>query len=311
MKDIKVLFMGTPEFSVNILNGLIENYNVVKVVSQPDKRIGRGKILTNTPVKEVALKNNISLFQPLNIKEEYKELMNLDIDLIVTCAYGQIIPSELINLPKYGAINVHASLLPKYRGGAPIQRSIMNGDKKTGISIMYMVDKMDAGDIISQEELVIENDDNLDTLSNKLSKLGTSLLLKTIPNIITNNINPIKQDESKVVYAKTIKREEEHLDFNDSSINIYNKIRSLANNPATYIILSDNIIKVYNSRIGESNKDGKIGEIINIYKDGIGIKCKDKEIILTVIKPSGKKKMLVKDYLNGIKKDDLLGKIVV
>ena len=311
MKDIKVLFMGTPEFSVNILNGLIENYNVVKVVSQPDKRVGRGKILTNTPVKEVALKNNISLFQPLNIKEEYKELMNLDIDLIVTCAYGQIIPSELINLPKYGAINVHASLLPKYRGGAPIQRSIMNGDKKTGISIMYMVDKMDAGDIISQEELVIENDDNLDTLSNKLSKLGTSLLLKTIPNIITNNINPIKQDESKVVYAKTIKREEEHLDFNDSSINIYNKIRSLANNPATYIILSDNIIKVYNSRIGESNKDGKIGEIINIYKDGIGIKCKDKEIILTVIKPSGKKKMLVKDYLNGIKKDDLLGKIVV
>ena len=309
MKDLKILFMGTPEFAVNVLDKLIENFNVVGVVSQPDKFVGRKKILTNTPVKERALKDSISVFQPNNIKEEYDFLLKMDIDLIVTCAYGQFIPDIVLNYPKYASINVHASLLPELRGGAPIQRAIINGLEYTGITIMDMVSKMDAGDIYAQVKTKIEENDTYETLHDRLSIMGANLVVETIPKIVNNTITKIKQDENKVTFAKNIKREEEKLDFNDTTINIYNKIRGLSPNPATYFIL-DSEIKVYNSRIVYNNSNDEIGKIVNIYKDGFGIKTRDGEIVITDLKPFGKKRMLAKDYLNGIDKNKLIGKIV-
>ena len=172
MEKLNIVYMGTPDFSVGPLEKLIEKYNVVMVVTQPDKEIGRKKEIKFSPVKECAIKNNIKVFQPSKIRENYKEILDEKPDIIITCAYGQIIPKELLDYPKYGCINIHASLLPKLRGGAPIHKAIINGYEKTGVTIMYMDEKMDSGDIIYQEKIEIKDDDNAGTLFDKLSDLG-------------------------------------------------------------------------------------------------------------------------------------------
>lgn len=310
MKKKKIVFMGTPEFAVPILEGLIENYHVVGVVSQPDKKIGRKQILSPTPVKICAINHQIKVLQPQDIKKDYQEIINLNPDIIITCAYGQIISKELLDYPKYGCINVHASLLPKLRGGAPIHKAILQGHNKTGITIMYMDVKMDSGDIISQVKTTIEEDDCLQTLQEKLSQLGKKHLLEVLPSIFNGINKRIKQNEEEVTYAYNIKREEEHIDFSKSSRDIYNRIRGLSKTPGAYAMLDSQVMKIYKSRFGEKEYQGKKdGEIVAIYKDGIGIKTKDGEIIITEIKPFGKKEMKVKDYLNGIKKEELIGKI--
>ena len=208
MKDIRIVFMGTPDFSVPVFKALAETYNVVAVVTQPDKKTGRKQILTPSPIKLASAEFNIPLLQPVNIKEEYKKVLEYKPDMIITCAYGQIIPKQLLDYPKYKCINVHASLLPKLRGGAPIHHAIMEGYDKTGITIMYMDTKMDSGDIISQKETKITKKDTLGTLHDRLSEMGKDLLMETLPNIISGNINPIKQDESKVTYGYNITKEE-------------------------------------------------------------------------------------------------------
>ena len=304
---MRVVFMGTPVFAVPVLEGLIDKYDVVGVVSQPDKEVGRKKVLTKTPIKALAEEHNIEVFQPRKIREDFEKIKEWNPDIIVTCAYGQIIPEEVINLPRLGCINVHGSLLPKYRGGAPIHRSIINGDSETGITIMYMDKGMDTGNIISMKSIPIENDDNLETLSNKLSILGRDLLLDTLPSIIDGSNDSIVQDEEKVVYAYNIKPEEEEIDFNNRSIDIYNLIRGLSPAIGAYFMMDNERVKVYKSRIG-NNKYDKCGVIKNIYKDGIGISTKDGEIILEEIQPFGKKKMRVSDYLNGIDKNKLINK---
>lgn len=306
----RVIFMGTPNFSVPILEMLIENYNVVGVVTQPDKEVGRKRVLTPSPIKQVALKNNIPVLTPRKVRVEYQEILNLKPDIIITCAYGQIIPKEILNFPKHGCINVHASLLPEYRGGAPIQRCIMNGEVKTGITIMYMNEGMDTGDIIDKSELIIENNDNYKSLSEKLSSLGTDLLKKVLPNILSNNITRIKQNEEEATYAHIIKREDEKLDFNKKSLEIYNHIRGLSDEPGAYAILDGKVVKIYSSRLSDHVHIGsKNGEIVKIYDDGIGISTADTEIVITSIKMEGKTRVSVKDYLNGKDKNRLLGKI--
>ena len=307
---MRIVFMGTPDFSVNVLEGLIENYDVCLVVTQPDKEVGRKKEIRKTPVKVLAENNNIEVFQPNNIKEEYKKIVDVNPDIIITCAYGQIIPKVLLDLPKYGCINVHASLLPKLRGGSPIHHAIIDGFDKTGVTIMDMVEKMDAGDIISQKETEIDEDDNLESLHDRLSIMGRDLLLETIPKIVNNEVTRIKQDEKKATYAWNIKREEEKLDLSDNVINIYNKIRGLSPVPGAYLILDNKQVKVFSSFILNNNYTDKVnGEIVNIYKEGIGIKIDDKELVITKIQFEGKKKMDAKDYLNGINKNELLGKV--
>ena len=310
MKDLRVIFMGTPDFSVPVLKTLVENTNVILVVTQPDKEVGRKHELKASPVKEFANSKGIPVFQPEKIRKDYERVTSAKADLIVTCAYGQIIPEEILNNPEMGCINVHASLLPKLRGGAPIHHAIIDGYDKTGITIMYMDKTMDTGDIISQKECLIEDSDNVETLHDKLSKMGAELLLETLTNLMVGSITRTKQDDSEATYAWNIKREEEHIDFNRTAREVYNQIRGLYPFPTAYCLINNEETKVLESYIGEKESDISSSTVCDITKDAIGISTKDKIIYLTKIKPFGKKEMLVKDYLNGIDKNKLLHSIV-
>jgi len=309
MKDKKVVFMGTPEFSVPVLDMLNENTNVVLVVTQPDKEVGRHHEIKYSPVKEYAVNHGIEVYQPTKIRNEYEYILSKNPDVIITCAYGQIIPEILLEMPKYKAINVHASLLPKLRGGSPLHKAIIDGYDETGITIMYMAKGMDDGDIITQESIKIEDTDNVGIIHDKLSILGRDLLLKTLPNIFSGNITRTKQNPEEATFAYNIKPEEEKIDFNKTAREVYNQIRGMYPFPVAHTTLDGLTIKVCEAKIGTINK-GNVGQIVKVYKDGIGVMCKDKEIILTRIKPSGKKEMSVKDYLNGNRNINLEGKIL-
>lgn len=311
MKDIRIVFMGTPDFSVPVFKALAETYNVVAVVTQPDKKTGRKQILTPSPIKLVSAEFNIPLLQPVNIKEEYEKILDYKPDMIITCAYGQIIPKQLLDYPKYKCINVHASLLPKLRGGAPIHHAIMDGYDKTGITIMYMDTKMDAGDIISQKETKITKEDTLGTLHDRLSEMGKDLLMETLPNIISGNINPIKQDESEVTYGYNITKEDEKIDFTKTNIEVDNKVRALNPTPGAYTTLNGKRLKIYALRVSDRYYSRTTpGTIVGFEKDGIRVVAGTKEVILTDIALEGKKRCLVKDYLNGVDKKDLLGVVL-
>lgn len=307
MKDIKIVFMGTPSFAVPILSSLIDYYNVVMVVCQPDKEKDRKGNIIYSPCKTLALENNIEVFQPLKIKEDYAKILDKKPDIIVTAAYGQIIPDEVLNYPKYGCINVHGSLLPKLRGGAPIHHAIINGDKKTGVTIMYMDKKMDAGDIIAQRSIEIEDDIILDDLYSKLSLLGRDLLIDTLPSIIAGTNARIKQNEKEVTFGFNITKEEEKIDFNNKAKDIYNLIRGLSTNPGAYGMINGKRMKIYSAEITSIKSLQDPGLIENISSNGILVNTNDYKILLKDIKLEGKKRCLVKDFINGIKKEDYVG----
>ena len=309
MKNVRAVFMGTPDFAVPILASLIEKINVVMVVSQPDREKDRKGNTIYSPCKELALANGIEVYQPLKIREEYQKVLDKKPDIIITAAYGQIIPSEILNYPKYGCINVHGSLLPKLRGGAPIHHAIMNGDKEAGVTIMYMAQKMDAGDIISQRKVDIPDDMTLDELYSKLSLLGRDLLIDTLPSVIEGTNNRIKQNEDEVTFGYNITKEEEKINFNDTSVNIHNKIRGLSSIPGAYGILNNKRIKIYKSIKTDILSKEKPGTIININSDGIFVATSDYVIRLIDIKLEGKKRCLVKDFINGIKKEDYINEV--
>ena len=309
---MNIIFMGTPEFAVLPLEGLIKEYGVSLVVSQPDKMVGRHKEIKMTPVKEVAVKNNIEVFQPMKIRDDFQKIIDLKPDLIVTCAYGQIVPKEILDCPKYGCINIHASLLPKLRGGAPIHKAIIDGYSKTGITIMYMDEKMDNGDIISQVETPITDADTLDSLQKRLSVMGKDLILKTIPSIISKTSSRIPQDLSEVTYAYNVKREEEHIDFsNKTSREIFNQVRGLCPSPLANVLLFDQemkVIKCYD--YGKKYDKHLPGEIVEVIKEGIVISTIDGSVVFTEIKPFGKKAMTASSYLNGVDKNRLIGQVL-
>ena len=304
MKDKKIVFMGTPDFAVGVLKKLIDNnYNVVLVVSQPDKEVGRKHILTKTPVKQVALDNNIEVFQPGKIRNDYKKILDIKPDIIITCAYGQIIPEELLNLPEYGCINVHASLLPKYRGGAPIHWAKINGDEKTGVTIMYMDKTMDTGDIISVKELVIKDEDTAESLFDKLSIMGADLLIETLPSIFNKSNKRIPQNNDNATYAYNIKREDEKIDFNTDGQSIINKIRGLYSFPLANFKIDDTEYKILDASFEKKNVLEPCK--IEVTKKTFGITCIDGIIYLNKIKPFGKKEMNIIDFLNGIDKEKI------
>ena len=311
-KDLKIVFMGTPDFSVPVLKGLIENYKVRAIVTQPDHPVGRHGEVRPSPVKQVGIDNTILVLQPEKIKENINMITSLEPDLIVTCAYGQILPKEILDYPRLGCINVHASLLPKLRGGAPIHRAIINGYKKTGITIMYMAPGMDDGDIISQEEIEITYEETASTLHDKLSLLGRELLLKTLPSIIEGTNTRTRQDSSLVTYAMTIKREDEKIDFSKTTREIYNQVRGLNSWPGAYCTLGGKILKVWECREQESvNINAVPGEIVSLYPDGLGVKVGNGEIVLKVVQPEGKGKMAALDFARGImNKENIIGKFL-
>ena len=306
MKDLKVVFMGTPDFAVPILEKLILETNVLLVVTQPDKVRGRNNKVSFSPVKELAVKNNIEVFQPERIKEDYQVIIDKNPDIIITAAYGQIIPEELLFFTKYKAINVHASLLPKYRGGAPISRAIENGEKYLGITIMYMDKLMDNGDMISQRKIELKEEDNFDTMNEKLSILGRDLLMDTLPSVLSGTNEREKQKEEDVTIIKLLKKEELLIDFNKDAISVYNKIRSLDSVPGAYAFLNNKKYKLFDVRVGSEKLDD-VSKIIDI-KDYLEIACKNGTIKVYSIQEEGKKKMSIKDFFNGHKKEEFLNK---
>ncbi len=308
-KELQVVFMGTPEFAVPVLQGLLDNYKVRAVVTQPDRKGNHGQI-NISPIKKLAQDNAILVLQPEKIKEDYQEIINLKPDIIITCAYGQIIPRELLECPRLGCINVHASLLPKLRGGAPIHKAIIEGHSKTGITIMYMNTNMDEGDIIAQEEIPILDTDTASSLHDKLSVLGRDLLLKTLPSIINGTNSRTKQDSSQATYAFTLKKEDEKINFDKTARQIHNQIRGLNSWPGAYCIFEGKILKVWDSFITDNYPVGFNGQITAIYKDGIGVKVSNGEVVFKTVQPEGRNKMDAISFVNGLRDKNIVGKIL-
>lgn len=315
MDKKKIVFMGTPKFAVPVLEMLIEKYGVDLVITQPDKKVGRKKVLTAPPVKIIAEEKGIKVLQPEKISNDenvLSELKELNPDIIITAAYGQLVPETILEIPKYKCINVHGSLLPKLRGGAPIQYSILEDHGKTGITIMYMVKKLDAGDMISKVEVDILDSDNYESLHDKLSIAGRDLLKETLPNIFTGNIAPEKQDDSLATFARNILREDEKIDWNKSARQIFNQIRALDPTPGAFTYLDENVLKIWNSEVvdlEENFSSKKVGTIIKQDKKHIYLLCGENTVLkVKELQISGKKRMPVVNFLSN--KKDYVGTIL-
>lgn len=306
--NIKIVYMGTTKFSSEILEFLIsEGVNIVGVVSQPDKDVGRKKILEPTFVKRVALSHNIEVFQPISIKTDYKWIEEKQPDIILTCAYGQIVPQEVLDIPTYKCINIHGSLLPKYRGAAPIQYAILNDEVETGITYMEMVKKMDAGSMYLKGTISISDDDTSDDVFSKLLTKVKETIIPFLDNFVEGKIIGVPQQEQEVTFSKMIKREDELIDWNDTKRNIHNKVRALYSTPCAYTFLDNNPIKILKGKeILDKDLDGEIGEVVLANKEGIFVKVKDGLYRIDILQPSGKKALSSRDYLNGNK--DIVGK---
>lgn len=303
-KDIKVVFMGTPEFAKCSLEGLYNaGYNVVGVFTNPDTLSGRGMKLKFSPVKEFALEKNIPVFQPEKIRKN-EEVINilkeLSPDIIAVTAYGKILPKEILEFPRYGCINVHGSLLPKYRGAAPIHHAIINGETETGITTMYMDVGMDTGDMLLKEVVPITDEDNLETMTNKLMHVGSKLLVETLDRIVEGNITRNKQ-EGEFSIAPMIERENTKIDFNKTSREIFNFVRGLSPYIGTFIVHEDGRkFKIFEVKEAE-NIDGKIGEVVAVTKNRLLVKCKDATVEIKKIQPQNSKIMDIAAFLNGNK----------
>jgi len=299
----KIIFMGTPAFSAPILEGLIEKgYDVIRVVTQPDRPVGRKRVLTPPPVKETAMKYNIKVLQPEKISgsEEMKEIIELKPDLIVTAAFGQFLPEKLLSSPKFGAINVHASLLPKYRGGAPVHYSIMNGDKETGVTIMRMIKKMDAGDILTQEAIPISNTDDVGSMFDKLSALGKEMLLSMLPDFLLGKIEGVPQNEAEVTFSPNITREEEQINWEKINELIDCQVRGMRPWPVAYSKFNETRIKIWDVKPIEETTEELPGTVIKINKKNFLVACGNGSVLqINELQPAGKGRLKAVEYLTG------------
>lgn len=302
---MNIVFMGTPAFAVPSLRMLLENgYNVVAVVTQPDRPQGRKRVLTPTPVKEVALEYGLPVLQPQRMRnpEAVAELSTYQPDLIVTAAYGQILPKGVLDLPSRGCVNIHGSLLPKYRGGAPIQRSIMNGESVTGITLMYMAEGLDTGDMIAQVEIAIEEEDNSGTIFEKLSHVGATLLQRELPNLLEGEVTRIPQNDEEATYSPNLKREDEQIDWNRSSRDIFNQVRGLVPFSGAFTMWDGEVFKVWAARPSSESTSHELkvpGTVLQLSEHGIEVKTGDGSVWLTKVQPSGKKVLEVDAFIRG------------
>lgn len=299
---MNIVFMGTPEFSISALESLDQNgYDISLVITQKDRRRGRGKKRMFTPIKEKALELGLEVYQPncVNSQETIDKLKEISPDCIVVAAYGQILKKEILNLPKYGCINIHASLLPRHRGAAPINWAIIEGDKETGITVMKMDEGLDTGDMLSWEKLSIEDEDDSKSLHDKLTRLGGQLIVKTLDEIKLGNINKTPQDDSLSTYASMLSKDMGEIDWNDFGDNIVNLVRGLKPWPSAYIIYEDQNVKIQKvEKIEKFSKEDN-GMVVKVSDDGIYVNCMDSCISIKEIQFPGKRKMQVSDYLKG------------
>ncbi|MFD2616933.1 methionyl-tRNA formyltransferase [Terrilactibacillus laevilacticus] len=300
---MNIIFMGTPDFAVPVLQRLIDDgYQIKAVVTQPDRKKGRKKVLTPPPVKKLATYYNIPVLQPEKVREPsaVQEILNYQPDLLVTAAYGQILPVTLLNGPKLGCINVHASLLPKYRGGAPIHQAIIDGEKETGVTIMYMVKALDAGDMLAKVRIPIEDHDTMGTLHDKLSAAGARLLSETIPLLESGQITPVAQDPNQVTFAPTIQHENEKIDWSKNGKEIHNLVRGLNPFPGAYTLLDGKVFKIWKTQKLDTKKEAEPGTVIECDKEAFTVATGSHEAIRVLeCQPSGKKKMITSQFLNG------------
>ena len=299
IKDLKILYFGTPEISSYVLENLLnDGFNIIGVVTQIDKPVGRKGILTPSKVKEVALKHNIKVYQFTKLKNEFESLLSLDVDIILTLAYGQIIPHELLMLPSIGAYNLHGSILPSLRGASPIQTSLLNGDKITGVTLMEMVDKMDAGRMFYVKKVNIEDDDNYTSLTDKLKVAAYLCFKEGIEDVVSKVNLGIIQDETKATFTKKILKEDELLSFFDDATTINNKIRALSYTPGSYFMFNNEKYKILKAKVVNVNSQAP-STILEYNKNSMVIGCKNNAISVIEIQRQGKKILSFKDFYNG------------
>ena len=308
-KNARIIFMGTPEISATVFEGLLlDGYNVVALIAQPDRPVGRKKEIVPVPTKVVAQKYNIPVYQPVKIRKEYEFVNELKPDLILTLAYGQIVPQGLLDIPRLGCINLHGSLLPKYRGAAPIQYALLNNEKVTGMTLMKMVKEMDAGEMYMTEEVEISDEDNSTSLFKKMGDAALRLALRSLPLYLEGKLPGIPQDESLVTFAPSIKPEEEKIDLNKTKEEIFGQIRALSDVPGAYLYIDELKLKIYKAKIVSNEVSSIVGSIIRADKGGLYIQCVNGVLALLELQKEGKNRMDYKSFING--NQNLLGKVV-
>ena len=307
--EIRLLFMGTPEISAKVLRTIInEGYNVIGVIAQPDRPVGRKGILEKVPTKIVAEENNIPVFQPVKIRREFEFVKELNPDIILTIAYGQIVPQGLLDIPRFGCLNLHGSLLPKYRGAAPIQYALINNDKVSGMTLMEMIDKMDAGKMYAKQEVIIDENDNSTSLFEKMGDAACQLVIHALPKYLDGQLAGEEQDENLVSLCPTIKPEQEKINLELGTKEINGWIRGLSDVPGAYLYLDELKLKIYKAKVINDLIQGEVGEIVRADKGGLILQCKDGQLSILELQKEGKKRMDYKSFING--NQNLLGKIL-
>lgn len=297
---LKIVFMGTPEISAYVLEALInDGYQVLGVVAQPDRPVGRKGQLEKVPTKIIAEKYNIPVFQPIKIRKDYSFIKDIKPDVIITLAYGQIVPEGLLEIPQYGCLNLHGSLLPKYRGAAPIQYALINGDKITGMSLMEMVKEMDAGRVYAKEEIIVDDNDNATSLFKKMGEAAKKLIIEKLPEYIDKKLVGVPQDESLVSICPTIKPEQEKLSLEYTTKQMLGWIRGLSDQPGAYLFLDGQKIKIFIAQLYSDKVVDEPGKIVQADKHGLILQCKDGQIAILELQKEGKKRMDYKSFLNG------------
>ncbi|MBR5596152.1 MAG: methionyl-tRNA formyltransferase [Lachnospiraceae bacterium] len=301
---MKIVFMGTPDFAVGALEALVEaGHEVVAVVTQPDKPKGRGKELQQTPVKVCALKHNIEVFQPIKIKtpEAVEVLRGYKAELFVVAAFGQILSKEILEMPKYGCVNIHASLLPKYRGAAPIQWAILDGEKETGVTIMQMNEGLDTGDMLTKVVVPIEDCDTGESLFDKLAQAGAKLMVETIPQIEAGTITPVPQEDAFSTYAKMIKKEMGYINWKKEAVVLERLVRGMNSWPSAYTYMAGKTLKVWEASVESGENKAEPGTVVEVTKNSIKVQTGKDILVLKQIQLEGKKRMDVGAFLLGYK----------
>ena len=305
-KDLNLLFMGTPQISADVFEALIlDGYHFVGLVCQPDHPVGRKGIIEKVPTKVVAEKYGIPVFQPVKIRLDYSFMDNLKVDLVITLAYGQIVPQGFLDIPRLGCLNLHGSLLPKLRGASPVQTALINNETVTGVTLMEMVKAMDAGRMFGKKEVIIEEEDNATSLFNKIKDAAKDLAIELLPKYINGELKGEEQDESQVTFCSLIKPEQEKLDLSNNIKDIYGYIRGLSDEPGAYLYLNGQNVKIVKAKISNNLVTAEVGTIVQADKHALLVQLKDGQLAILELQKEGKKRMDYRSFING--NQNLLG----
>lgn len=305
-KELNLLFMGTPEISAYVFEQMIlDGYHFVGLVAQPDHPVGRKGIIKKVPTKVIAEKYNIPVFQPIKIRKDFSFMDNLKVDLVITLAYGQIVPQGFLDIPRFGCLNLHGSLLPKLRGASPVQTALINNEKVTGVTLMEMVAAMDAGRMYGKKEVIIEEDDNATSLFKKISEAAKDLVLELLPKYVNGELEGIPQNEEEVTFCSLIKPEQEKLDLSKDILEVYGYIRGLSDEPGAYLYLDNQKLKIFKAKIANDLVTAEVGTIVQADKRGLLLQCQNGQLAILELQKEGKKRMDYRAFING--NQNLLG----